>query len=71
MIIPFFTVKQQTAGVVTRFGKFTRIADPGLNFLIPFLERVAGYVNLRVRQLDVEVETKTADNVFVKVLVSV
>ena len=71
MFIPFFTVKQQTAGVVTRFGKFTRIADPGLNFLIPFLERVAGYVNLRVRQLDVEVETKTADNVFVKVLVSV
>jgi regulator of protease activity HflC (stomatin/prohibitin superfamily) len=71
MILPFFTVKQQTAAIVTRFGKYTRFAKPGLNLLIPFLERVAGHVNLRVRQLDVEVETKTEDNVFVKVLVSV
>ena len=71
MVIPFFTVKQQTAAIVTRFGKFTRIANPGLNILLPFIERVAGHVNLRVRQLDVEVETKTEDNVFVKVLVSV
>ena len=70
-MIPFFTVKQQTAAIVTRFGKFTRIANPGLNILLPFIERVAGHVNLRVRQLDVEVETKTEDNVFVKVLVSV
>jgi len=66
-----FTVEQQTAAVVERFGKFVRIAWPGLNFKTPFIERVAGRVNLRVQQLDVNVETKTLDNVFVHTLVSV
>ena len=70
-MLPFFLVQQQTAALVHRFGKFTRIAEPGLNFKVPFMERVAGRVNLRVRQLDVDVETKTEDNVFVKVIVSV
>jgi len=70
-MLPFFLVQQQTAALVQRFGKFTRIAEPGLNFKVPFMERVAGRVNLRVRQLDVDVETKTEDNVFVKVIVSV
>ncbi|MCS1407742.1 MAG: Modulator of FtsH protease HflK [Verrucomicrobia subdivision 3 bacterium] len=68
---PFFLVQQQTAALVQRLGKYTRIAEPGLNFKIPFIETVAGRVNLRVRQLDVDVETKTEDNVFVKVIVSV
>jgi regulator of protease activity HflC (stomatin/prohibitin superfamily) len=67
----FFTIHQQTAGVVERFGKFSRIAKPGLNFKIPFIERVIARVNLRVQQLDVRVETKTEDNVFVQVTVSV
>lgn len=74
LVIGFFsvyTVKQQTAAVVQRFGKFARISDPGLNFLIPFIEQIAGTVNLRVNQLDVKVETKTEDNVFLHVLVSV
>ena len=70
-MIPFFIVQQQTAALIHRFGKFIRIADPGLNFKLPLIERVAGRVNLRVRQLDVDVETKTEDNVFVKVIVSV
>ena len=70
-MFPFFVVQQQSAALVHKFGKFTRIAEPGLNFKIPFVERVAGRVNLRVRQLDVDVETKTEDNVFVKVIVSV
>ena len=66
-----FTVRQQTAGIVERFGKFKRIAGAGLNFKIPLIDRVAGRISLRVRQLDVKVETKTKDNVFVFVIVSV
>ncbi len=66
-----FTVKQQTSDIIERFGKFARVANPGLNIKIPFIERIAGRVNLRVQQLDVKVETKTMDNVFVHVIVSV
>lgn len=66
-----FTVEQQTAAVVQRFGKFVRIAKPGLNVKVPFIDAVAGRLNLRVQQLDVKVETKTEDNVFVTVVVSV
>ncbi len=66
MELPFFyTVQQQTAAVLQKLGKFTRVAEAGPHFKLPFVERVAGYVNLRVQQLDVEVETKTRDNVFV------
>lgn len=74
LILAFFsvyTVEQQSAAVIQRFGKFVRISDSGLNFLIPFIEKIAGTVNLRVNQLDVKVETKTEDNVFLHVLVSV
>ncbi len=72
MILPFlFTVEQQTAAIVQKFGKFSRTAAAGLNFKAPFIETVAGFVNLRVQQLDVDVETKTEDNVFVRVMVSV
>jgi regulator of protease activity HflC (stomatin/prohibitin superfamily) len=67
----FFTVKQQTAAIVERFGRFKRIAGAGLNFKIPFIDKVAGRISLRVQQLDVRVETKTKDNVFVNVIVSV
>ena len=67
----FFTVEQQTLVSVERFGKFQRIAMPGLNFKIPLIDSVAGRVNLRVQQLNVPVETKSEDNVFVKVAVSV
>ncbi len=66
-----FTVNQQTAAVVQRFGKFQRIAMPGLNFKVPIVDTIAGRINFRVRQLDVEVETKTEDNVFVKAVVAV
>ena len=66
-----FTVKQSTAAVVERFGRFHSIKRPGLQFKIPFLDRVAGRITLRVQQLDVLVETKTHDNVFVKLKVSV
>jgi regulator of protease activity HflC (stomatin/prohibitin superfamily) len=72
MVLPFlFTVDQQTARVVQRFGKFARVAGPGLNFYSPFFEEVSEPINLRVQQLDVPVETKTEDDVFVRVVVSV
>lgn len=67
----FFVVNQQTAALVERFGRFVRIANPGLNMRIPFIEKIRGYVNLRLTQLDVEVETKTQDDVFVKITASV
>lgn len=64
-------VPQQQMGVVERLGKFNRVIGPGLNFLIPILERVAGKESIRIRQLDVPVETKTKDNVFLNLGVSV
>jgi regulator of protease activity HflC (stomatin/prohibitin superfamily) len=67
----FFTVKQQTAAVVERFGKFTSMRHSGLQLKIPVVDRVAGRINLKVRQLDVIVETKTKDDVFVRLKISV
>ncbi len=67
----FFIVKQQTSAVVERFGRYTSIRKSGLQLKIPIVDRVAGRVNLRVQQLDVIVETKTKDDVFVKLKVSV
>ncbi|MFZ4560101.1 MAG: SPFH domain-containing protein [Saprospiraceae bacterium] len=66
-----FAVKQQTAVLVERFGKFHSIKQSGLQFKIPFFDRIAGRVTLKIQQLDVIVETKTKDNVFVKLKVSV
>ncbi len=67
----FFTVQQQTAAAIERFGKFVRVASTGLNWKKPFIESVAQILDLRVQQMTVEVETKTKDNVFVKVHVAV
>jgi regulator of protease activity HflC (stomatin/prohibitin superfamily) len=67
----FFTVKQQTAAIVERFGKYIYTARPGLNVKIPVIDNVVWRISLRVQQLLVEVETKTLDNVFVKLLVAV
>lgn len=65
-----FTVRTATAGVVERFGKFNRIVRPGLHVLIPYTERVF-FVDLQVKQAQFSVETKTRDNVFVQIPVSV
>lgn len=67
----FFTVKQQTAVIVERFGKFLSIRHAGLHLKIPVIDRIAGRVNLKIQQLDVIIETKTKENVFVKMKVSV
>ena len=66
-----FIVKQQSAAVVERFGKFISVRHSGLQIKIPVVDRVAGRLSLRIQQLDVVVETKTKDDVFVKVKVSV
>lgn len=66
-----FTVEQRTVAVVQRFGKYVREAGPGIQMKVPFIDHIAGRVNLRVQQLDVGVETKTEDNVFVKMIVAV
>jgi regulator of protease activity HflC (stomatin/prohibitin superfamily) len=71
LLSSFFTVKQQTAVVIERFGKFTSIRNSGLQLKIPVIDRIAGRVNLRIQQLDVLIETKTKDNVFIKMKVSV
>lgn len=67
----FFTVQQQTAAVVERFGKFIYIAKPGLNLKIPLIDKVARRLDLRIKQMVVQVETKTKDNVFVRVHIAV
>lgn len=66
-----FVVKQQTAAVVERFGKFVAERKSGLHFKIPLIDRITGRISLRIQQLDVIVDTKTKDNVFVKLKVSV
>ena len=66
-----YMVKQQTAVVIERLGKFHKVSRPGLQFKIPLIDSIAGNINLRVRELPVEVETKTKDDVFVKIIVSV
>lgn len=69
--LAFFVVEQQSAVLIERFGRFTRACEAGLNFKIPFIEQIRGKVSLRVMQLDVEVDTKTLDDVFLKVVTSV
>jgi regulator of protease activity HflC (stomatin/prohibitin superfamily) len=67
----FFTVKTAQVAVITRFGKFLRAAEPGLNWKWPLIDTVAGRVSLRVNQISLTMETKTKDNVFVTIPISV
>jgi regulator of protease activity HflC (stomatin/prohibitin superfamily) len=67
----FFTVNTAQVAVITRFGKFLRIADAGLNWKWPFIDSVAARVSLRVNQITLTMETKTKDNVFVTIPISV
>ncbi len=71
LLTGLYTVKQQTVAVIERFGRLVKISKAGLNFKVPIIDRIAGRLSLRIRQLDVRVETKTKDNVFVFVVVSV
>ena len=67
----FFTVSTAETAVIVRFGKFLRVAQPGLNVKIPYVDTVAGRVSLRVNQITLTMETKTKDNVFVTIPISV
>ena len=66
-----FIVKQQTAAVIETFGRFSSIRHSGLQFKVPIVQRIAGKLSLKIQQLDVIIETKTLDDVFVKLKVSV
>ena len=67
----FFMVKQKNAYIVERLGKFHKVSKAGLNLKVPLIDSISGTVNLKVRELPVEVETKTKDDVFVKITVTV
>lgn len=71
LISCFFIVKQQTAAIIERFGKFQSIRHSGLQLKIPLIDRIAGRLSLKIQQLDVIIETKTLDDVFVRLKVSV
>ncbi len=70
-LLSFFTVSTAQVAIVTRFGKFLRVAEAGLNWKWPFIDRVAGRMSLRVNQITLTMETKTKDNVFVTIPISV
>jgi regulator of protease activity HflC (stomatin/prohibitin superfamily) len=67
----FFTIQTQQAAVIQRFGKFLRIANAGLNFKAPWIDNIVAMVDLRIQQFSAIIETKTKDNVFVKIPVNV
>lgn len=67
----FVIVRTREAAIIERFGKFQRVAHAGLSFKIPFIDTVRSKISLQVRQLNVQVETKTKDNVFVQIPVAV
>src|ERR1700747_1352504 len=67
----FFTVETAQVAIVQRLGKFARVAGPGLNWKTPFIETVVHRISMKVQQFDVQVETKTQDNVFVQIPVSI
>jgi regulator of protease activity HflC (stomatin/prohibitin superfamily) len=67
----FFTVNTAQVAIVTRFGRYLRSAEPGLNWKVPYIDSVAGIMSLRVNQITLTVETKTKDNVFVTIPISV
>ena len=71
LFLTFFIVKQQSAAIVERFGKFVGIRQSGLQLKIPIVDSVAGRLSLKIQQLDVVIETKTKDDVFVRLKVSV
>mmetsp|Transcript_1082 Transcript_1082/g.2492 ORF Transcript_1082/g.2492 Transcript_1082/m.2492 type:complete len:96 (-) Transcript_1082:535-822(-) len=71
MCICCFTISTSEVGVIESWGKFSRLAQPGLGFVICPMEQLVGRLSYRVQQIDVRVETKTLDNVFLTAVVSV
>ncbi|CAM9915489.1 unnamed protein product, partial [Ectocarpus fasciculatus] len=71
MAFCFQCVSNSEVGVVERLGKFTGLAAPGLNCILWPIDNIVAKISTRVQQLDVRMETKTKDNVFVTAVVSV
>lgn len=71
LISAIFIVKQKTAAIIERFGKFHSIRHSGFQMKIPLVDKIAGKLSLKIQQLDVIIETKTLDDVFVRLKVSV
>ncbi len=71
LALALFLVRQQTFALIERWGKFNRVAGPGLHIKVPIMDRVAGRVSIRVQELNVSIKTKTSDNVFVDLLIAV
>jgi len=71
MCIAFYTVQQQSIAIIQRFGKHQAVADAGLHFMIPMVDKVVARLDLRIQELQVRAETKTKDNVFVQMSVAV
>jgi regulator of protease activity HflC (stomatin/prohibitin superfamily) len=67
----FFTVRQQQRAIVERFGKFHKTALPGANWKIPLVDRISGRITHRIRELEIDVESKTKDDVFVDLKIAV
>ena len=67
----FYIVRTKEAAIIERMGKFVNVAHAGLHFKVPYVDRVRAKISLQIRQLDVMVETKTKDNVFVQIPVAV
>ncbi|HNR17570.1 MAG TPA: SPFH domain-containing protein [Chitinophagaceae bacterium] len=63
-----FTINQGYIGVITLFGKYRRVARPGLNIKIPILETVYRKVSIQNRSVELEFQAVTADqaNVYFK-----
>ena len=71
LMASFFVVKQETAAIIERFGKFRTVRHSGLHLKIPMIDQISKRLNLRIQQLDVIIDTKTLDNVFIRMKVSV
>jgi regulator of protease activity HflC (stomatin/prohibitin superfamily) len=75
LIVPIlrsiFTIQQAHAGIIERFGKFARVVEPGLHFKLPYVEKLATLLSLKIEQNTITADTKTKDNVFVKVNIAV
>lgn len=67
----FFTIEQQEVGIIQRFGRFVRLASAGLNVKIPLIEQLVDEVSLRIDETKIQVETKTSDDVFVRLTLNV
>jgi regulator of protease activity HflC (stomatin/prohibitin superfamily) len=66
-----FIVSTAEVGVIETWGKYSRLVQPGLAVIFCPMDQLVGRLSFRVQQLNVRVETKTSDNVFITAVVSV